>query len=360
MKKINFWLERPPFATAGFLKPLKKLLGNSMNIYIRDDYVSNRKGFDEGTLNELGCILVHKNLSNVDFHTIADDSINVINGFNSFVYNFLKEEKQKNSRVIVGCYTELPHPMGHFRNAKKILLKFKYRKVISRASNFIDFLLPIGQIADDYYKLIGWHKPSLPFFYITDLVYSQCESNFLDLENGSYCYIGRNDFVNKGLNKLLKFFKRNQKLNLLIIGNYGVDSEKVMHSIQKFKNIKLVPSIDPCDIIDYLRSIKIKCIVVPSNIDGWNPNVYLSLLTGVPCIATNASGSFDLIEKYDIGFVCRPSYRCISKTILKFENLDCQKKTQFFTNAHKASLECSPENIAKSLLRFLESTFEDK
>lgn len=358
MLRINFWLERPPFAIVGFLKPLKEILGDSLQIFVRDDSISNRKGFDEKASSELGCIFVHKDLSDLEDKNGFSNSINIINGFNSFVYSFLTHKRKEDKTVKIGCYTEMPAAMGKFKALKSILLKIKYRRLIRAVADNIDFLLPIGEMAQHYYKKIGWNKLSYPFVYIPDLLVPLQQKDPFKLENGSYCYVGRNDYSNKGLNKAIKFFGKNRHLKLTIIGNYGNNSNDVLLATKKYSNIVQLPSKQPTEVLDYLNREHIKCVLVPSNTDGWNPNVYMALLAGVPCIATVNSGSSDLISKFKFGLVCDSTYHSFKKAIEQFENMDSTKRNEFFDNAFIGSKTYLPDQIAKDLLNFLKEHFE--
>ena len=357
MIKINFWLERPPFAIVGFLKPLKQMIGDLLSIYVRDDSVSNRKGFDQEIASELGCVFVHKDLSNISASDVAKDSINIINGFNSFVYHFLSKQREADKSVVVGCYTEMPAPMGKMKFIKKTLLRIKYKRIVSNALNNIDFLLPIGQLANNYYKKIGWNKLSFPFVYIPDIYCNHQTKSIKKFDDASFCYVGRNDFSNKGLNKLIRIAKNNKKLKLIIVGKYGNDSDKVSRIACKTSNITHLDSMQPNDVLKFLSSEKIGCVVVPSNSDGWNPNVYMSLISGTPCIATCQSGSSDLIDKFNYGYVCGSTYRSLKKAITIFDNSSIEQKKRFADNAINASPNLLPESIANQLLNFLETHF---
>lgn len=359
MISINFWLERPPFAIVGFLKPLKQELGESLHIYIRDDSVSNRKGLDENSLSELKCVYVHKDLSDLPEDPNVVNGINIVNGFNSFVLSFLKNKRKTNPSLKLGCYTEMPSAMGSFKWLKKLLLKYKYRKIIKSNIGDFDFLLPIGEMANEYFKKIGWNKLTYPFVYIPDLKIGSQSHRTIDFDNGAFCYIGRNDFSNKGLNKAIRFFKKHPQLKFIIVGDYGNNSEAVSRIAGQHNNIMKTPSIPPCSVLEYIEDNNIQCILVPSNTDGWNPNVYLALASGTPCIASLNSGSSDLIEKYKYGFVCSSTYGSLKKSILQFQRMSNDQKKELSLNASSGFVSFNPKQISLDLIDFLSKHFNN-
>ena len=359
MRSVNIWLERPPFAIVGFLRPLKTLLKESLRIFIKKDSATNRNGLDQNNISELNCVYVDNNLKDINEMNVFSNSINIVNGFNSFVLDFLIKKKKEDKTILIGCYTEMPSAMGHFKSFKKQLLKIKYSKIINDYISNVDFLLPIGSMASNYFKNIGWNKPSFPFVYIPDVLLDTYPRRMHDFRTGSYCYIGRNDFSNKGLGKVIRFFVKHPNLKVIIIGNYGNDCKKVHAMCNKYPNMQQLPSMHPSDVIKFIKQSNIKSILVPSNTDGWNPNVYMSLLSGTPCIATINTGSSDLISKYKFGFVCSASYQSLKKCILKMESLSDDELKELFDNAYEGSKECLPERYANELLGFLKNISKD-
>ncbi len=352
--KLFFWLERPPFAMVGFLKLLKQSFGNNMRIFVKKDSLSNRNNFDTTEYPELECEYVDVSvLDRIDL----SGSINVVNGFNS---SFLKtivslKNSPDNKNIKVGVYSEMPHPMGYFKKSKSFLLRMKYKKILaSKFCHSIDFLLPIGDLALEYFASCGWCKPQFPFLYLTDVHCSSVVNN-KKWDDSAFCYIGRNDYVNKGLDIVIKYFVRHSNDRLIIVGDYGPKNKSVKRISSRHSNIKILPSVLPSKLVGFLNSKHIKCVLVPSRIDGWNPNTYLALISFTPCIATNKSGSYDLISNSGAGFVCKSSYFSFAKAIKRFNGLSENEKNILQNNSLSFYNDHSPRVFVDSLVAFLES-----
>lgn len=256
--------------------------------------------------------------------------------------------------TVVGCMTEKVSPLGKLKVVKSLLAKIKYRFIILKVQKNIDFLLPIGNEALLYFEKLGWRKESHSIFYIPDLKF---DASNLHEESGNefYCYIGRNDYDGKGLNLPVSYFKKHPDKKLLIIGDYGKKTKKVTEIIKKHKNIHRVDSIEPDEIICFCKTNKVKCIVVPSKSDGWNPNVYISMLGLIPCLCSTKTGNSSLVSDYGAGVVFKPNKKSFDKAMRTFDAMDSDDIKKIQSNEKMFILENSPKEHSQKLLVFLES-----
>lgn len=347
---VNFWLERPPFAITGILKELKNK-GIIINLFIKNGQNSSRNNIDsfvDNIFNIINYDSTDEVVNNID---IIKSGINIINGFRSQAFPFLCSVKKK-EKIVIGCMTEQLNPLGKFKFIKSLLLKVKYFFIILRLQKNIDFLLPIGDEARLFFKKLGWKKSSHSIYYIPDLNYS---SNLLNTNNepSVFCYIGRNDYVDKGLDLAVNYFVKHTDKNLLIIGNYGNNSKEVLDIIERCNNIKRIDSISPNQIINFCIHNGIKCIVVPSKSDGWNPNVYISLLSAIPCLCSTKTGNCSLVLDNQAGIVFKPNMKSFEKAMAEFDSLSSEDINNMRNNAKKYALDNSPNKQCDKLLDFL-------
>ena len=353
-KRLNFWLGRPPFAIVGFLKPLKRILGDRLAIYVKKESTSNRSGLDSCVISELKCQYVAS--SDIDSIDVSN-SINIVNGFNSFFLPFLIK-KRGSACFDLGCFTELPCPMGHFKPLKQWLLNFKYRRAIKKSSNYFDFILPIGTHAEEYFKRIGWKKCIKSMPYITDFDSESTLKIQKNNEETVFCYIGRNDFCNKGLDLAINGIKKQDKAKLVIIGQYGPDKEKVSRIARANNRIIHLSSVEPENIVECLKQYNVNCLIVPSKIDGWNPNVYMAVILGIPCLASRKAGSHTLIEEIDNNLVFKPKQLSLKKTISYFINMDNNEINALKTKILLEREKMMPTQLVKDVILYLEQHFD--
>lgn len=347
---INFWLERPPFAITGILKGLKDK-GANINLFIKSGQRSSRNDIDN-SIDDIFSTVYYETFEELNNEiNIIKNGINIINGFGSLAFPFLNSIRKK-ERIVIGCMTEQLNPLGKFKAIKSQLLKIKYRQIVSKLQKDIDFLLPIGDEALLYFEKLGWKKPCHSIFYIPDLNYSPAILD-KDLDGELFCYIGRNDYVDKGLDLAINYFKRHKENKLLIVGNYGNNSLDVSNIIKKYNNINRIEPISPNKLIGFCTNNRIKCILVPSKSDGWNPNVYISLLSSIPCLCSTKTGNSSLVNDNHTGIVFRPTNKAFSEAMREFELLSKEDINKMRDNAKKFALLNSPDKQCENLLVFL-------
>ncbi len=352
--KVNFWLQNYPFATRGLLKSLKTKLGSNLKIFVMNQIDNDRSQLNQKSM-DLPTIYIEKSVAYTIQKNKIDlnDSINIVNGFYSFSLSYLIEKKnEKNLKILNFC--EIPAPMGKFKSLKRIAQKMKYKKLAKRFSKNIDGYVAIGQDAEEYYRKISCGLPVMKTYYIPDIDENVFCSKLK--QNTNYLYIGRNDFINKGLDKLLKYFSKNKQKNLYIIGDYGNNSDDVKKYAKKYKNIILLGKKSINETINFLSLGIVKCVLVPSNADGWNVNPYMALMSAIPCITTKSSGSSDIVNLCNHGLICKSnSSYSYSKTISKFDSLNAD---YFCENAKNNRNKFLSVFVAENLINSLKETYE--
>lgn len=355
--KIVFWLPFRAFATAGLIAGLKEILNDDFLAIVKLNEQVSRNNVEIAS-SQADCCFVKSEEEGVSivkekgFDT--ENSFHIINGFDGFGKNELMRLKKEGCLLSVWVYTEMASPMGLFKKIKSFLLLLKYRLVCKSESSQIDGLLPLGEQGRKFYRLSGWKKPIVVSQYLP-LIDESSKKEKPDWPCKKFVYVGRNDFQNKGLNKILRYFGKHSELSLDIIGDYGKDSVKVTNWSNSHSNIRQIKSTPTNEVFATLCSGKYCCVLVPSNTEGWNFTPYLAMMAGIPCICTDVCGSSDLIYKYKCGLVCGTKAREFNKALDQFVYSSRETFESYCQNASKAIFDNTRAEIAKRLVTRLKA-----
>lgn len=248
-------------------------------------------------------IILDKELVSLSSYIINHtDSIYIIYGLGQ-ARNLLTILKQYN--IIFGIVAERdlsllsPTFTNRLRKIFHFIRKFRNKQVVSR----IKFFLAMGQQGIDcYYKNYNVDKNILfNFMY--------CEgSDFLGINTSTelhpvkMIYIGRFDYIIKGLNTLLEAITRVKgNYSLDLVGGYGKNRKEVLENISHLPYVNYIGIWNNTEIVEKLN--KYDVIIVPSNLDGWNLHCNMAIKAGIAAITTDGAVSDELISACGNGLV---------------------------------------------------------
>lgn len=351
---IYFWFDKRPFASEGVLKEFSNKI--NINVYFFSRYLKDddRSGINSHNVLESLPIIDNSIEKTLHFYGLPfENTIHIVNGFFSPVLNELnKLEKQYQIEVV--CLTEPVSMMSRIPLLETVLKKIKYNKQKRNLNGLIKKTIFFGEDGIDFFKAIHWSFDSVWTSYMPYIKeYKKPIDRCKITKSGLYVYIGRNKLYHKGLGNIIKYFKSHPLCKLLIIGNYGDDSNTVKNIISGCKNISLIEAKPFSELYSYIFSNNIKCILTPSAVDGCNVNNYLGIITGTPVITTFNSRNYSIIKESNSGMIIKYGYRELAKAIDLFEAMESSKLKFLSQNAFNflEHFNCSSE--AEKILAFI-------
>lgn len=323
-KRIIVWTDRPPF----FIKTPFLFLSNKgydvTFLYRRDDNQADR--IHTHSLNDYGrCELVNcqkilfsrSNL--IEYISANKNAIHVVNGF--YISKCIQYKKLKTMFPSLKIFILSEKPMTfrkpHFLFGLYVGLNSFFKAIKNK--KYIDGILGLGEKACDYFVKHGWPKAKVHNFIYSfdfDVLTKKEHTPFTPRR---FIYIGRFDFEIKGVNYLIKsiksLIKAKKSFSFDFIGGYGKNKEKVMDFIKSEKQCNYLGNLQFYDMISIVSQYD--CIVVPSIKDGWNINVLIGLICGIPVICTDGSGSEELIRQFKYGLIGKKRNQKSLATMMK-------------------------------------------
>ncbi|MDD3722828.1 MAG: glycosyltransferase [Lutibacter sp.] len=227
-------------------------------------------------------------------------SIHIFSGFTGFPI-LKKAFKTIINSQNVGIISESAIQLGW----KKYFRYFLYRYYFYKYGNKIDFILAMGKLGVNWYKLVGFNKNKIfEFQYFTELPKDKI-GVIQKRMTISFLFIGQL-ILRKGIDNLLYSLNQIKDYNweLNIIGD-GILKENLINYINKkglTDKIHFHNNMNNESAMSFL-SKKADYLILPSRFDGWGAVINESLSRGVKVIVSNKCGGSSLIRNSKYGFV---------------------------------------------------------
>lgn len=343
-KNLIFWMDNPPFSILGLIQSINKFWKGRVFVLVPRKFYSSRSGIDVSSSSSLmkidyGGENEKKDLGGVDF----ENSVSVVFGYVSPAFRCCMRQRQANSFPVF-CISERPIALGKMRKLKNLLVLLKHRFLVSQRSKEIDFLFAMGQIGVRTFRILGWPKEKLVDFCYCPPLMASAECDVDSSKNCKFVYVGRLDRRNKGIDLLLGVFKNHPELSLTIIGDYGSDCDYVRKVTAVCPNVVLKGRMPFPEMCTFIK--RFSCMLIPSRVDGWNVNVNVAFLCGLPCIVTNTCGSDEIVSHFSCGLVVPPNERMFQKAVLSFAS-DTELRSKCSQNAFANRFALDPDSIAR-------------
>lgn len=323
-KKIYYFLSHPIQYQSPLIKYLTK---KKMNIMVLYKNKLNSNFYDTGFARKINfglnllsgykyTFLKYGNLNLFQIHKSIQEITNILKDKNTGLiwlhgnknfYNlliiFLNIFYKKKIATRDECWS-------HSKNRTMVNLIFNkiFYFILNR---FVDFFFVIGKANQKYYERHKIPKKKLvKINYVVDNNFFYSKKRKKNIIK--FLYVGKINFITKGVNTLLKAIKNiklnehnKKKIYFKIVGN-GKDFEKTKNFLfkHKLKNVKLTNFKNQHELKRIYRSSDV--LVVPSNLEPWGLVVNEAMSAGNAIICSDKVGSrFDLVKNNYNGLIFR-------------------------------------------------------
>lgn len=358
MQKLIFILPNYPDVMYSFLIACAKLSDNAIkivclsnvldereNIYVNDKLSDYAEVISLGEDDELSFFLEKIFIENIDAVFIFGGFLGNV-GQALRIYNGLSGKK---GLVI----TEKPSvsPTRYFnivlRFLKQIRAKNIYKKAYERVADSIKAVLVTGEKGVAQLKSFGIPGSKLYNFMYTHIDEQILERINKDREKIRFVYVGRFNYLNRGMDSLIYTFSRLKLKNweLDLVGGYGENATEIIEWAKKTPNVNYIGSWKSDCVINSLR--KYDVCISPTRMDGWRIQVNQAIMAGIGTITTEQAISDELIKKSHSGLVInafrkKELFEAVSYVL---KNPDMVKTWKL--NAEKYKEKISNECVAK-------------
>ena len=210
-----------------------------------------------------------------------------------------------NTKVKIGILSE----PENWKGLKGVLRIFRGRSEAVRYQKKIDFILAIGHMAIEWFKMIGYPEEKIyPFAYFREKPQEPFEGQrqipSCDTSGVQLIFIGQL-IHRKGVDLLLKALKEIEDLqwHLKIIGDGKKrrELEFLCGKLNLSKKISFLGSLEHAKAMQVLSDSNL--LVLPSRWDGWGAVVNEALMRAVPVVCSDRCGAADLIVDKKLGEV---------------------------------------------------------
>lgn len=355
---IFVFLDNEPFASAGFLFGLESLTQRcSVKSFFPVSYVSGRANIDKEI--ELShCFPIDYDQ---DFTAFCQSEENELSGGVFVSYGYTGKSfmwARKLSKMFSGLLfviSEKPKVIKRCKALRLFLVYLKHFSICHLIRNEVDGLFYMGSNGKKLFNRLGWPKDKLfsfgycPLIDMNSIVPCQFDEEILSYQR-KFVFCGRLSFA-KSPQRLISYFKSNNKECLLIIGGYGEQKKKFEIMCKGINNIYFLGVKTLQESVGIFSSCD--CVLIPSTVDGWNVNVNLALAAETPVIITNNCGSDVVIKRLKNGVVTKNSKRSFKDGISTFVN----NEKDFSSYVKKAKFALAPEIFAEYFLDIVESKY---
>lgn len=261
-------------------------------------------------------------------------------------------------------YIIIPHggmneAVQNTRKIKKLLGNILLFNDFFRKAKYIQYLsyaeMEKSKYKDLKYCIIGNGIENIP----NENLY---KNKHITTENLNLVYIGRYDYLIKGIDQLLDAFKRLKELNKnnIKLNLYGVSTNNEFEKIKNYIALNdLQDYINLNDAIygDVKRTILLNndVFIQVSRTEGQPLGVMEALSIGMPVILSEGTGFKKIIEDNDIGFSTKTDGKEILDAILKIENN--KSKLDYYSNNSYSYAKKNytwEENVNKTIKIYIE------
>lgn len=364
-KKLIWWRDVPIDVEIGLLTYLSEVWNNDIYVISANDYENSRKqcSWEADSFNNVHMIV--GNLESQDNRELIDrlleeDSINIFSGIKGGQKKYLDLLNKKNTNACVVIMESTNLYGSKFKLIlKKIAYPWVYGGYYRNYKTIIKGLFAMGEKAVKQYSSYGW-KNIFDFMYMPKLHKSDNNpiSESPDNKEIKMLYIGRFDYPTKGVNILMDSIDNlnvSKPWRIDFVGGYGSQKNEVIDWCRKKENVKFIGSWESDSVVDKMSDYDF-CIV-PSLYDGWNLTPLQAINAGIGCIATDNSGSEELIRNSGAGVVIKTNDRlALTEAIQKA--IENSNSVEFWkANAREYADKVSMENVGSYFVEALRYCF---
>lgn len=314
MKKIVFILPNYPEVMSSFLLALSKIVRVDIEIICLKKLLKEREIiYEQNELSKfIKIVFFDEQISFIDFINgiILDnlDSLVVFGGFFGRVGKALKLYHKNGGRNAV-VLTEKPSvlPVKNFnkliRFAKNIKSRCIYSSAYKKVETAIKAILVTGVKGVNQFKSFGIPEEKLYNFMYTHIDEVDLPKITTNNEKVRFVYIGRFNYLNRGIDNLIRAFNKIKLDNwtLDLVGGYGENAKEIISWANNCKNVSYIGAWKSNQVIANMRNYDI-CIS-PTRVDGWRIQVNQAIMAGIGTITTEEAISDELIKKSKSGIV---------------------------------------------------------
>lgn len=280
---------------------LKKLLEERRKIYANDEEVKHIQFLFKEDIEDFYAFIdefISKNI----------DEIFIFGGLLGEIGNILQLYNRKGGKKAF-IITEKPsiRPSRYckwiIRVLKTLKTKLLYGNAYRRVKGSIRAIMVTGEKGVKQLQSIGIPKEKLYNF-----MYTHIEENVIPKPPQKndiirFVYVGRFDFLNRGIDSLMYTFDKLQYQNWMLdlVGGYGENAKEVVAWANRKEKVSYIGSWPSNQVINNLQNYDV-CIS-PTRIDGWRIQVNQAIMAGIATITTEEAISDELIKVSNCGLV---------------------------------------------------------
>lgn len=304
--EIYFLRHTPIDVDIEMYKELTRIWGNNIIVISDTSFPINRKQCGYEVPTDIKTIILDQS-GNPDYlDTLFSNKSDAI-----FLFNGLGRAKQYKDQIdryklTYGIVAERDNLIGArlykkiIKNVFPFVQKIRYKQIISNCS----FFLAMGRAGIQCYTKYGVPKDKLFNFMYCDSNPHYTPKKLIARDTIRFLYVGRFDFPLKGLDVLLDSIEKVKgNYTLDLVGGYGNNFDAVIKRLNEMDKVRFIGTWDSYEVSERMNEYDV--VIVPSKMDGWNLHCNLSIKAGIVAIATDQSGSNELIEYCGNGLVVK-------------------------------------------------------
>ncbi|MEG1252679.1 MAG: glycosyltransferase family 4 protein [Erysipelotrichaceae bacterium] len=290
------------------------------------------------------------------------DAIHIFNGLIGKQYYYLKYYLKKSLNPRICIMGERPNFYGGKveLSIRKILVHIIYRYFSFKLNDKVSCFLPMGLAGVNTYIKYGWDKNKMFQYMYNPKLPEVINKSSLNLPV-KLLYIGRFDATAKGVDILMSAIdklERNESWQLDMVGGYGEIKDEVIDWCDHTDNVRYLGTWKSDEVCN--KMCEYDLCIVPSRYDGWNLTPNQAINSGIATIITDESGSNELIEYSDSGFVIEAnSVNALHEALLTVINNPSLLK-KWKTNSLNYKEKISSKQVGKYFIDILEYSFGEE
>lgn len=239
------------------------------------------------------------------------EAVQVFGGFRGKVGTVLRT--YSNCGLTKGVVlTEKPGfvPVKRFNRVVRFLKNIRSKKIYGNAyrqvADAICGVLVTGEAGVRMLHAYGIPEDKLyPFMYthIDEIASAETTTSTEDVSTVRFLYIGRFEYLNRGMDSLVEAFRNRQETNwtLDLVGGYGEAAEDIIRWAETTARVNYIGKWKSDEVIDRMRAYDV--CVSPTRLDGWRIQVNQAIMAGIATLTTNEAVSDELVRASNSGMV---------------------------------------------------------